>query len=76
MIGGPEAQEIDRRLRAKYLVPDAREAIERAWSPSDDVALELNPLRWRSWTATVLHRVAIEQLGSAAAYEGAWLSDE
>jgi hypothetical protein len=43
VIDGSRAQDINRRLRAKYLVPGALDAIERAWSKLDDVAPELSP---------------------------------
>ncbi len=76
VIDGADAQELNRRLRAKYLVPGATEAIERAWSKLDDVALELSPRTWRSWTGTLLHQEARNELGSAMTYEQAWLPDE
>ena len=76
VIEGADAQDINRRIRAKYLVPGARDAIERAWAPIDDVALELSPRTWRSWTGTVLHREAIRELGTETAYEEAWLPDD
>jgi nitroimidazol reductase NimA-like FMN-containing flavoprotein (pyridoxamine 5'-phosphate oxidase superfamily) len=76
VIDGDAAQEINRRLRAKYLVPEALEPIGRAWSKLDDVAIELEPERLRSWTGTLLHREAIEELGPSISYEDAWLSDD
>jgi nitroimidazol reductase NimA-like FMN-containing flavoprotein (pyridoxamine 5'-phosphate oxidase superfamily) len=76
VVAGEEAQEINRRLRAKYLVPDALDAIERAWSKLDDVALELAPRTWRSWTGTLLHEEATAELGDAITYDQAWLPDD
>jgi nitroimidazol reductase NimA-like FMN-containing flavoprotein (pyridoxamine 5'-phosphate oxidase superfamily) len=73
IVDGAEAQEINRRLRAKYLVPDALDPIERAWSKLDDVALELTPATWRSWTGDLLHREAVAELGTAMSYEEAWI---
>src|SRR5262245_49766700 len=75
VIRGEEAQAVNRRVRAKYLVPEALDAIERAWSPLDDVALELRPQRWRSWVGTLLHQDAIEQLGPNMSYEQVWKPD-
>jgi nitroimidazol reductase NimA-like FMN-containing flavoprotein (pyridoxamine 5'-phosphate oxidase superfamily) len=75
VLHGETAQEINRRLRAKYLVEAAREPIERAWSKLDDVALELRPDRWRSWTGTLLHREATQELGPTMTYEDAWIAD-
>ncbi|MGZ8606882.1 MAG: pyridoxamine 5'-phosphate oxidase family protein [Actinomycetota bacterium] len=74
LLEGDEAQQRNRRLRAKYLVPDVLDAIERAWAPLDDVTIEITPARWRSWTGTLLHREAERELGGD--YAGAWLPDE
>jgi hypothetical protein len=76
VVDGEEAQELNRRVRAKYLVPDAMDPIERAWSTIDDVALELTPTTWRSWTGALLHEEARKELGDALTYEQAWLPDD
>jgi nitroimidazol reductase NimA-like FMN-containing flavoprotein (pyridoxamine 5'-phosphate oxidase superfamily) len=76
VIVGDEALELNRRVRAKYVVPEARDALDRAWSPLDDVALELSPRAWRSWTGTVLHEVASTELGPAMPYGDIWLDDD
>ena len=71
ILRGDDAQETNRRVRAKYLRSEALDALDRAWGPIDDVSIEITPTRWRSWTGTLLHAAAIEQLGTA--YEDAWL---
>jgi hypothetical protein len=40
------------------------------------VALELSPRTWRSWTGTLLHEEAIEELGPAITHDQAWLADD
>ncbi len=74
VLEGGQAQDVNRQIRAKYMVPGALDAIERAWGPIDDVTIEITPDRWRSWTGTLLHAAAIEELG--ASYEDAWLPDD
>ena len=50
IVTGADAQGINRRLRAKYIEDAALESIDRAWGSLDDVAIEVAPERWRSWT--------------------------
>jgi nitroimidazol reductase NimA-like FMN-containing flavoprotein (pyridoxamine 5'-phosphate oxidase superfamily) len=71
ILRGDEAQETNRRVRAKYIRPEARDALEKAWGPIDDVSIEITPTRWRSWTGTLLHAAALEHLESD--YQDAWL---
>ena len=52
VVGGSEAQEVNRRLRAKYLRPEVLDAIGSVWGGLDDVAIEITPDRWRSWSAS------------------------
>jgi hypothetical protein len=73
LIGLPEAQTVNHRLREKYIVPDAVEAVDRAWARFDDVAIQVTPMRWRSWTGTVLAETTAEALGRD--YEGIWKPD-
>jgi hypothetical protein len=73
VIGGTEAQEVNRRLRAKYIRPEALDGIDRAWGRLDDVAIEITPRRWRSWTGDVLHAETQKELDIA--YDEAWLPD-
>ena len=71
VIQGSEAQAINHRLRAKYIRPEALEAIDRAWGRLDDVAIEITPRRWRSWTGDVLHAETEKELEGT--YEDAWI---
>jgi hypothetical protein len=45
------------------------------WSKLDGLALELCSSTWRSWTGTLLHEEAIEELGPAITYDQAWPAD-
>jgi hypothetical protein len=74
VLGGAQAQELNHRLRAKYIKPGALEGIDRAWGRLDDVAVEVTPQRWRSWTGSVLHDETRKEL--TGAYEDAWLADD
>jgi nitroimidazol reductase NimA-like FMN-containing flavoprotein (pyridoxamine 5'-phosphate oxidase superfamily) len=74
LIRGAEAQNLNRRVRAKYVVEEAQGPLERAWGRIDDVTLEIAPGRWRSWTGTLLHEAAAAELGSIA-YEDVWRPD-
>ena len=73
VIEGAEANAINHRLRAKYIRPGALDAIDRAWGRFDDVAIEITPLRWRSWTGDVLHAETQKELDGS--YDDAWLPD-
>jgi hypothetical protein len=74
ILSGVAAQQANHRLRSKYIRPDALDAIDRAWSRFDDVAIEITPVRWRSWTGGLLH--AETQLELDIPYDDAWLSDD
>ena len=56
---GPKAHDINRRLRAKYLKPEALDAVDRVWGALDDVAIEITPGKWRSWTGSALHEASM-----------------
>ena len=73
VIEGAEANAINHRLRAKYIRPGALDAIDRAWGRFDDVAIEVTPLRWRSWTGDVLHAETQKELDGS--YDDAWLPE-
>ena len=74
MVRGAEAHDLNHRLRTKYIRPAALEGIDRAWGRLDDVAVEITPATWRSWTGSVLHEQTQREL--AVAYEDAWLADD
>jgi hypothetical protein len=59
LVGPPEAAAISDRVRDKYLVPEVAAQVNAAWRRFDDVAIELRPSRWRSWTNELL-KAAIE----------------
>jgi len=73
ILHGDSAQQINRRLRAKYINPTALDGIDTAWSQLDDIAVELTPHRWRSWTGSVLHEVTSRHL--SVPFADAWLPD-
>jgi len=71
ILDGSAASEVNRRLRAKYIPPEALDAVDRAWSRFDDVAIEIVPARWRSWTGGLLHAETERELGIP--YDDAWM---
>ena len=73
LVGVPEAHAANHRLRAKYILPDALDAVDHAWGPIDDVTIELTPRRWRSWTGTVLRDATEASTGRD--YETLWKDD-
>jgi hypothetical protein len=73
LIGLPEAQDVNHRIRAKYLVPDAVDAIDEAWVRFDDVAIEVVGSRLRSWTGEVLAASTVAALGRS--YGEIWQPD-
>lgn len=70
VIEGPDAHAINHRLREKYFKDDAVEAVDRAWGRIDDVAIEITPVRWRSWTGDLFEAETNKEL--AGGYDDAW----
>jgi Pyridoxamine 5'-phosphate oxidase len=70
ILAGDEAHSVNHRIRSKYLVADAVEAVDRAWGRFDDVTLEITPTTWRSWTGSVLATATESELGRP--YEEIW----
>ena len=64
----------DRRLRARYLRPDVLDAVGNVWGELDDIAIEITPDRWRSWSASPFREATAVALD--VPYEDAWLSDD
>ncbi|MGI9585610.1 MAG: pyridoxamine 5'-phosphate oxidase family protein [Acidimicrobiia bacterium] len=62
IISGDDAHAINGRLRAKYLTPAAAGTVGASWGTVDDVAIEITPTKWRSWSSEVL-----TDMGKAAA---------
>lgn len=74
VLDGGAAADVNRRLRAKYIRPEALDAVDRAWGRFDDVAIEIVPARWRSWTGGLLHAETERELDIP--YDDAWLPDD
>jgi F420H(2)-dependent biliverdin reductase len=73
IIALPDAHATNHRIRAKYLVPDAVDAVDAAWGRFDDVSIEVTPARWRSWTGDVLAATTESALGRS--YGEIWQPD-
>ena len=54
IVRGEQAATVNGMIRAKYLTPDAAESVGAAWSTVDDVAVEVTPQTWRSWSNAAL----------------------
>lgn len=63
VIEGDEAHAINDRLRSKYLTPEARAGVGSAWGTVDDVAVEITPHKWRSWSSAALTKMSQEAAG-------------
>ena len=74
VIDGPEAQRINALLRAKYLRTEVLDAIDRVWGRLDDVAVEVSPQTWRSWTSSVFRDATEAELG--VPFDSVWLSTD
>ena len=74
VIRGAEADEINHRLRAKYIKPDALPDVDRVWGRLDDVVVEITPRKRRSWTGSALHDETQKEL--SVPYGEIWLPDE
>lgn len=73
VIDGDDAHAINHRIRAKYVKPEALDGIDRAYGRFDDVAIEITPTRWRSWTNELLRQEAQKEI--AGDYGDVWLPD-
>lgn len=73
VIRGPEARELNHRLRAKYIRADALADVDRAWGRLDDVAVEVTPDKRRSWCGSTLHEETQREL--SVPYGDIWLGD-
>jgi len=74
IIDGSEAQVINGRLRRKYLTERAVETVGAAWGTVDDVAVEITPTKWRSWSNEVLGDLGQDAAGELAPSEW-WVAD-
>ncbi|MGH8776472.1 MAG: pyridoxamine 5'-phosphate oxidase family protein [Jiangellaceae bacterium] len=73
VLSGADARQINHQLRAKYIRPDALDDIDSAWNTFDDVAIEITPQKWRSWTGSTMHDETQKAL--RVPYEDVWLPD-
>jgi len=60
IIHGDEAHAINGRLRTKYLTDDAVATVGAAWGTIDDIAIEIVPNRWRSWSNAKFGQLSAE----------------
>ena len=63
VVRGPRAEEINRMIRAKYLTEAAAGTVGEAWATVDDVAVEITPERWRSWSSGPLMQLSADHAG-------------
>src|SRR5262245_11683828 len=63
VIEPPDAEAINRRIREKYVLADAVDDLHHAWNAIDDVAIELTPVRWRTWTGALLRAETEAKVG-------------
>ena len=66
IIDGERAHPINHRLRKKYLTGPAVDTVGAAWGTVDDVAVEIEPVRWRSWSNSALTEISRESAGDLA----------
>ena len=75
LIDGDDAHAINRRLRQKYLTEGAVDTVGAAWGTVDDVAIEITPSRWRSWSNKILRELSAEAAGELPPDEW-WVPEE
>lgn len=63
IIEGDVAHQINGRIRAKNLTPEAAGSVGTAWGEFDDVAVEITPHNWRSWWSAKLTEASVEAAG-------------
>lgn len=73
LVSGADARDLNHRLRAKYIRPNALDELDTAWNRFDDTAIEITPEKWRSWTGSTMHQETQKEL--SVPYDDIWLSD-
>ncbi len=63
LLTGAEGDEINRRLRAKYITDEAIDVVNEVWGSFDDVCVEVSVARWRSWTNEVFRNATMAGFG-------------
>lgn len=74
LIDGSDAHAINHRLRQKYLTDPALDTVGAAWGTVDDVAVEITPTKWRSWSNAALTELGRASAGDLAPSEW-WITD-
>jgi len=74
LVEGPAAGDVNRRVLAKYVKDEALDAVATSFGSVDDVAIEITPARWRSWTNTKLRELAEAEVGEGR-YGEVWEDD-
>lgn len=74
IITGDEAHAINDRLRRKYLTASAVDTVGAAWGTVDDVAIEISPTKWRSWSNDALTELGRHSAGELSPSEW-WVPD-
>lgn len=64
VLEGDEAKRINRMIREKNLTDEAVDTVGEAWGRFDDVAVEITPRRWRSWSSEKLVEASRVAAGS------------
>ncbi len=59
IVEADEAAALNHRLREKYLTAEAVDTVGAAWGTVDDVAVEITPTRWRSWSNEGLRELSM-----------------
>lgn len=74
LIDGKQAHAINHRLRQKYLTQPAVDTVGAAWGTVDDVAVEITPTKWRSWSNDALSELGRQSAGNLVPSEW-WVPD-
>jgi nitroimidazol reductase NimA-like FMN-containing flavoprotein (pyridoxamine 5'-phosphate oxidase superfamily) len=75
LVEGAEAREVNHRIRAKYIVQDVLDQVNRVWDEFDDVAIEITAgPRWRSWCGATFAEATAAAVGRSP--HGVWLPDD
>lgn len=74
LVQGARAEEVNDRLRRKYLTEAAAGPVGSAWASVDDVAVEITPVRWRSWSNSKLMELSAAHAGELPMQDW-WIGD-
>jgi len=74
IIDGEQALAINGRLRRKYLTAPAAKTVGTAWGTVDDIAIEITPTKWRSWSNRALTELGEEAAGELPRNEW-WIAE-